>query len=126
MLNTRTHNDQLLPIRHRRSSDHRGAGGAGGEQRDPRLRDQRERDLHLQTLWGGHAVKDPLVSAQIQGKTCKYNLSGLIFHARAREMLMVIYLQVHNVCLFRCEKCEIFFKSKKGYEGHVANRHTPR
>ena len=35
-------------------------------------------------------------------------------------------LQVHNVCLFRCEKCEIFFKSKKGYEGHVANRHTPR
>ena len=35
-------------------------------------------------------------------------------------------IQVHNVCLFRCEKCEIFFKSKKGYEGHVANRHTPR
>ena len=28
--------------------------------------------------------------------------------------------------MFRCEKCEIFFKSKKGYEGHVANRHTPR
>jgi len=34
--------------------------------------------------------------------------------------------KVHNVCLFRCDKCEIFFKSKKGYEGHVANRHTPR
>ena len=34
--------------------------------------------------------------------------------------------QVHNVCLFRCDKCEIFFKSKKGYEGHVANRHTPK
>ena len=35
-------------------------------------------------------------------------------------------MQVHNVCLFKCEKCEVFFKSKKGYEGHVANRHTPR
>lgn len=34
--------------------------------------------------------------------------------------------KVHNVCLFKCEKCEVFFKSKKGYEGHVANRHTPR
>ena len=28
--------------------------------------------------------------------------------------------------MFKCEKCEVFFKSKKGYEGHVANRHTPR
>ena len=34
--------------------------------------------------------------------------------------------QVHNVCLFKCDKCEVYFKSKKGYEGHVANRHTPR
>ena len=56
--------------RHRRGADHRGAGGVGGEQRDARLRDQRERDLHLQTLWGGHTVADPLVSAQIQGKIC--------------------------------------------------------
>jgi uncharacterized C2H2 Zn-finger protein len=30
------------------------------------------------------------------------------------------------VCLFRCDKCEVFFKSKKGFEGHVANRHTPK
>ncbi len=35
-------------------------------------------------------------------------------------------MQVHNVCLFRCDKCEVFFKSKKGFEGHVANRHTPK
>ena len=34
--------------------------------------------------------------------------------------------QVHNVCLFRCDKCEVFFKSKKGFEGHVANRHAPK
>lgn len=34
--------------------------------------------------------------------------------------------KVHNVCLFKCEKCEVYFKSKKGYEGHVANRHAPR
>jgi len=34
--------------------------------------------------------------------------------------------KVHNVCLFRCEKCEIYFKSKKGYEGHIASRHAPR
>ncbi len=34
--------------------------------------------------------------------------------------------KVHNVALFRCEKCEIFFKSKKGYEGHLANKHAPR
>ena len=33
---------------------------------------------------------------------------------------------MHNVSLFRCEKCEIFFKSKKGYEGHVQNRHSPK
>ena len=33
---------------------------------------------------------------------------------------------MHNVCLFKCDKCEVYFKSKKGYEGHVANRHTPR
>ena len=39
---------------------------------------------------------------------------------------VITYFQVHNVCLFRCDKCEIFFKSKKGYEGHVANRHAPR
>jgi uncharacterized C2H2 Zn-finger protein len=42
------------------------------------------------------------------------------------DCMVRIISQVHNVCLFRCEKCEIFFKSKKGYEGHVANRHTPR
>lgn len=35
-------------------------------------------------------------------------------------------LQVHNVSLFRCEKCQIYFKSKKGYDGHVQNRHAPR
>lgn len=34
--------------------------------------------------------------------------------------------KVHNVCLFKCEKCEVYFKSKKGFEGHVANRHAPR
>ena len=34
--------------------------------------------------------------------------------------------KVHNVALFRCEKCEIFFKSKKGYEGHLANKHSPK
>ncbi len=28
--------------------------------------------------------------------------------------------------LYRCDKCEIFFKSKKGFEGHNANRHAPR
>ena len=28
--------------------------------------------------------------------------------------------------LFRCEKCEIFFKSKKGYGGHIQNRHSPK
>ena len=68
MLNTRTHNDQLLPTRHRRSSDHRGAGGAGGEQRHLGLRHQRQRHLHLQALWRGHAVEDTLVSPQVQGK----------------------------------------------------------
>ena len=41
-------------------------------------------------------------------------------------MLTKSSVQVHNVCLFKCEKCEVFFKSKKGYEGHLANRHTPR
>ncbi len=34
--------------------------------------------------------------------------------------------QVHNVSLFRCDKCEIFFKSKKGFEGHNQNRHAPK
>lgn len=34
--------------------------------------------------------------------------------------------KVHNVALFRCDKCEIFFKSKKGYEGHLANKHAPK
>ena len=52
-----------------------------------------------------------------------WNWGGLIWHKRDGD---VDIMQVHNVCLFRCEKCEIFFKSKKGYEGHVANRHTPR
>ena len=33
---------------------------------------------------------------------------------------------MHNVALFRCEDCEIFFKSKKGYEGHLANKHAPK
>jgi uncharacterized C2H2 Zn-finger protein len=35
-------------------------------------------------------------------------------------------IQVHNVALFRCDKCEIFFKSKKGYGGHIQNRHSPK
>lgn len=34
--------------------------------------------------------------------------------------------KVHNVSLFRCDQCEIFFKSKKGYEGHLSNRHAPK
>ena len=34
--------------------------------------------------------------------------------------------KVHNVALFRCDKCEVFFKSKKGYEGHLANKHAPK
>ena len=34
--------------------------------------------------------------------------------------------QVHNVSLYRCSKCEIFFKSKKGFEGHMQNRHHPK
>ena len=41
------------------------------------------------------------------------------------EVLKIVF-EVHNVCLFKCDKCEVYFKSKKGYEGHVANRHTPR
>jgi uncharacterized C2H2 Zn-finger protein len=39
---------------------------------------------------------------------------------------LILMHQVHNVCLFRCDKCEVFFKSKKGFEGHVANRHAPK
>jgi len=34
--------------------------------------------------------------------------------------------KVHNVSLYRCDKCEIFFKSKKGFEGHNLNRHAPK
>lgn len=34
--------------------------------------------------------------------------------------------KVHNSSLFRCDKCEIFFKSKKGYEGHLSNKHAPK
>ena len=71
-------NDHLLP-RHRRGADHRGAGGVGGEQRDAGLRDQRERDLHLQTLRRGYTVEDPLVPAQVQGKTnlIKYKVNPI-------------------------------------------------
>ena len=29
--------------------------------------------------------------------------------------------QVHNVCLFKCDKCEVYFKSKKGYESELAD-----
>ena len=43
------------------------------------------------------------------------------FHSRYRHKY-----KVHNVALFRCEDCEIFFKSKKGYEGHLANKHAPK
>ncbi len=35
-------------------------------------------------------------------------------------------MQVHNAALYRCDKCEVFFKSKKGFEGHNQNRHAPR
>ena len=34
--------------------------------------------------------------------------------------------KVHNASLFRCSHCEVFFKSKKGYEGHLQNKHGPR
>jgi uncharacterized C2H2 Zn-finger protein len=34
--------------------------------------------------------------------------------------------KVHNTSLFRCDKCEIFFKSKKGYEGHINNKHAAK
>ena len=33
---------------------------------------------------------------------------------------------MHNVALFRCDDCKIFFKSKKGYEGHLAKKHAPK
>ena len=35
-------------------------------------------------------------------------------------------MQVHNISLYRCSACDIFFKSKKGYDGHNANRHSPK
>ena len=47
--------------------------------------------------------------------------SWFFFHSRYRHKY-----KVHNVALFRCEDCEIFFKSKKGYEGHLANKHAPK
>ena len=34
--------------------------------------------------------------------------------------------QVHNVSLYRCSTCDIFFKSKKGYDGHNSSRHSPK
>ena len=34
--------------------------------------------------------------------------------------------KVHNASLFRCSHCEVFFKSKKGYEGHLQNKHGPK
>ena len=34
--------------------------------------------------------------------------------------------KVHSASLFRCSHCEVFFKSKKGYEGHLQNKHGPR
>ena len=33
---------------------------------------------------------------------------------------------MHNASLFRCSHCEVFFKSKKGYEGHLQNKHGPK
>jgi len=56
--------------------------------------------------------------------SCTCKLCGEVTHSRTHWYRHKY--RVHNVCLFRCEKCEIFFKSKKGYEGHLANRHTPR
>ena len=37
-----------------------------------------------------------------------------------------MFLQVHSASLFRCSHCEVFFKSKKGYEGHLQNKHGPK
>jgi hypothetical protein len=31
--------------------------------------------------------------------------------------------RVHAVNLYKCTKCNMFFKTKKGYIGHIANRH---
>ena len=28
--------------------------------------------------------------------------------------------------LYRCATCDIFFKSKKGYDGHNINQHSPK
>jgi len=54
-----------------------------------------------------------------QCKLCGENLASRTHWYRHKY-------KVHNVALFRCEKCEIFFKSKKGYEGHLANKHAPK
>lgn len=54
-----------------------------------------------------------------QCKICGENLASRTHWYRHKY-------KVHNVSLFRCEKCEVYFKSKKGYEGHVTNRHTPK
>lgn len=32
--------------------------------------------------------------------------------------------RVHAVNLFKCEKCNVFFKTRKGYTGHIDNRHA--
>ena len=37
-----------------------------------------------------------------------------------------MFLKVHSASLFRCSHCEVFFKSKKGYEGHLQNKHGPK
>ncbi|KAG8221918.1 hypothetical protein J437_LFUL002477 [Ladona fulva] len=31
--------------------------------------------------------------------------------------------KVHAVNLFRCDRCNVFFKTKKGFAGHLENRH---
>ncbi|XP_059082246.1 protein tramtrack, beta isoform-like isoform X3 [Tigriopus californicus] len=54
-----------------------------------------------------------------QCKICGENLASRTHWYRHKY-------KVHNVSLFRCDKCEVYFKSKKGYEGHVTNRHTPK
>jgi len=72
-------------------------------------------------LAGNNATLDYVIN---DNGTCTCKLCGEVTQSRTHWYRHKY--KVHNVCLFRCEKCEIFFKSKKGYEGHVANRHTPR
>jgi len=72
-------------------------------------------------LAGNNVTLDYVIN---ENGTCTCKLCGEVTQSRTHWYRHKY--KVHNVCLFRCEKCEIFFKSKKGYEGHVANRHTPR